>query len=102
MTDEPQNKLAKTSLSQAVGAKAARKLRARRNSAQGVWFGLGMMGLIDAARRGARYLAGLTLSGQACLDAGFVDGRTRHRLFECVALGGQGTQGDSRRTGEYE
>jgi len=26
--------------------KAARKLRARRHSAQGVWFGLGMMGLI--------------------------------------------------------
>jgi len=29
-----------------VGAKAARKLRARRHSAAGVWFGLGMMGLI--------------------------------------------------------
>ena len=29
-----------------VGAKAARKIRAQRNSAQGVWFGLGMMGLI--------------------------------------------------------
>jgi ATP synthase protein I len=29
-----------------VGAKAARKLRARRNGAQGVWFGLGMMGLV--------------------------------------------------------
>ena len=29
-----------------VGAKAARKLKARRNSSQGVWFGLGMMGLI--------------------------------------------------------
>ncbi len=28
-----------------VGAKAARKLRARR-STQGVWFGLGMMGLV--------------------------------------------------------
>ncbi len=34
------------SLSQEVGAKADRKLRARRQSAQGVWFGLGMMGLI--------------------------------------------------------
>jgi ATP synthase protein I len=32
--------------SRAVGAKAARKLKARRNSTQGVWFGLGMMGLI--------------------------------------------------------
>ena len=29
-----------------VGAKAARKLRSRRNGAFGVWFGLGMMGLI--------------------------------------------------------
>jgi ATP synthase protein I len=48
MSDEPQNELAKTkaSLSQEVGAKAARKLKARRNSAQGVWFSLGMMGLI--------------------------------------------------------
>ena len=29
-----------------VGAKAARKLRAKRNATPGVWFGLGMMGLI--------------------------------------------------------
>ncbi len=29
-----------------VDTKAARKLRARRNPAPGVWFGLGMMGLI--------------------------------------------------------
>jgi ATP synthase protein I len=29
-----------------VGAKAVRKLRARRKGAPGVWFGLGMMGLI--------------------------------------------------------
>ena len=29
-----------------VGAKAARKLKARRHSATGVWLGLGMMGLI--------------------------------------------------------
>jgi ATP synthase protein I len=48
MPDEPQNKLLKprASLSQEVGAKAARKLKARRNSTPGVWFGLGMMGLI--------------------------------------------------------
>src|SRR5271155_5778808 len=48
MPDEPQNKLLKPklALSIEVGAKAARKLRARRHSAQGVWFGLGMMGLI--------------------------------------------------------
>jgi ATP synthase protein I len=29
-----------------VGAKSARKLRAQRQGAQGVWFGLGMSGLI--------------------------------------------------------
>ena len=48
MGDEPPNKLAKPKLSlgEEVGAKAARKLKARRNSAQSVWFGLGMMGLI--------------------------------------------------------
>ena len=32
--------------SREVGAKAARKLKARRNATPGVWFGLGMMGLI--------------------------------------------------------
>lgn len=33
-------------LAEKVGAKAERKRRAQRNSAPGVWFGLGMMGLI--------------------------------------------------------
>jgi ATP synthase protein I len=46
MSDKPQDVSVKPTLGQEVGAKAARKLRARRNSAQGVWFGLGMMGLI--------------------------------------------------------
>jgi ATP synthase protein I len=48
MPEEPQSELAKLkpSFSQEVGAKAERKLKARRKSAQGVWFGLGMMGLI--------------------------------------------------------
>jgi len=31
---------------QQVGAKAARKMKARRHSTQGVWLGLGMMGLV--------------------------------------------------------
>lgn len=48
MADEPQAApmRPKPSFSQEVGDKAARKLKARRNSRQGVWFGLGMMGLI--------------------------------------------------------
>jgi ATP synthase protein I len=33
-------------LAEQVGSKASRKLRALRNPAPGVWFGLGMMGLI--------------------------------------------------------
>ncbi len=35
-----------SALADQVGAKAARKLRARRDGAPGVWSGLGMMGLI--------------------------------------------------------
>ncbi|MGA2881864.1 MAG: AtpZ/AtpI family protein [Bryobacteraceae bacterium] len=35
-----------TAFSREVGVKAARKLKARRNPTQGVWLGLGMMGLI--------------------------------------------------------
>ena len=48
MSEKPEIKNAKeqTAFSQEVGAKAARKLKARRNSSQGVWFGLGMMGLV--------------------------------------------------------
>jgi len=33
-------------LAREIGAKAERKLRARRNRSPGLWFGLGMMGLI--------------------------------------------------------
>jgi len=48
MSDEPKTKALKPKppLSQEVGAKAARKLRARRHVTRTVWFGLGMMGLI--------------------------------------------------------
>lgn len=33
-------------LAEKVGAKAARKLQARRRPGSGIWFGLGMMGLV--------------------------------------------------------
>ena len=36
----------KPGLAAQVGAKAARKLKARHNPAPGIWFGLGMMGLV--------------------------------------------------------
>lgn len=48
MSDESNNKPLKPKppLSQEVGAKAERKLRAQRHVTRTVWFGLGMMGLI--------------------------------------------------------
>jgi ATP synthase protein I len=48
MSDEPKEKPVKPRppLGQQVGAKAARKLRARRHKERTVWFGLGMMGVI--------------------------------------------------------
>ena len=47
MNDEPKKTSGNESTFAArIGEKAARKLKARRRSTQGVWFGLGMMGLI--------------------------------------------------------
>ena len=48
MSDESESKSKKgeTAFGREVGERAARKLKARRNPAPGVWFGLGMMGLI--------------------------------------------------------
>jgi ATP synthase protein I len=48
MTDQQNGASAKRepTLADQVGTRAARKLKARRNAAPGVWFGLGMMGLI--------------------------------------------------------
>jgi ATP synthase protein I len=47
MNDEPKRSTKSgPTFAEHVGTKAARKLKARRNSTRGVWFGLGMMGLI--------------------------------------------------------
>lgn len=47
MNEEPTNtSTVKSAFAKQVGAKATRKLRARRHATPGVWFGLGMMGLI--------------------------------------------------------
>jgi ATP synthase protein I len=35
-----------SAFSHAIGSKAARKLKAKRSKARGVWFGLGMMGMV--------------------------------------------------------
>jgi ATP synthase protein I len=48
VSDKSESKIERdrTAFSRTVGEKAARKLKARRNPTPGVWFGLGMMGLI--------------------------------------------------------
>ena len=48
MSDDANKKISGSgpTLAEQIGAKAARKLKARRNPGQGVWFGLGMMGII--------------------------------------------------------
>lgn len=48
MSEQPRNKSInrRPAFGEQVGAKAARKLRARRHRMRTVWFGLGMMGLI--------------------------------------------------------
>jgi len=47
MRDDPNNSTRnEPTLAAEVGAKAVRKLRARRRGVAGVWLGLGMMGLI--------------------------------------------------------
>lgn len=43
---EPNSETGRTEFSREIASKAARKLKAQRHSTQGVWFGLGMMGLI--------------------------------------------------------
>jgi ATP synthase protein I len=48
MTELPSRQASKNGAAFAaqVGVKAARKLNARRNATPGIWFGMGMMGLI--------------------------------------------------------
>jgi predicted F0F1-ATPase subunit len=108
MNDESQNKPLKPKppLSQEVGAKAARKLQARRNT-RTVWFGLGMMGLIGWS------VAIPTLLGAALglwLDSSIraaIPGRwrcwwrARDRLFQCLALGAKEDKGHAGRTGGW-
>ncbi len=46
MKDEQQKDSSDKVFANVVGSKAARKLKANKNDSPGVWFGLGMMGLI--------------------------------------------------------
>ena len=94
---EREGAIDQTAFSRKVGAKAARKLKARRDPTPGVWFGLGMMGLSwlvrrgsDASRRGAGDLVGQTSFWQAFLDSDAAGRWPNYRLFKCLAVGGQG------------
>ena len=96
MSEEPETKSAKdrTAFSREVGAKAARKLKARRNPTQGVWFGLGMMGLIGWSVVVPTLLGvafGVYLDhrhpGSHSWTLMLLVARPGHRLFECLALG---------------
>ena len=69
--------------------------------ATGVWLGHDgaywmVGGGSDADRRRARHLAGQSPSRKPFLDADAADRRPGHRLCECLALGGQGRQGNAR------
>lgn len=76
MSDDPAGKNvgdAQPNLADQVGVKAARKIKARRNATPGVWFGLGMMGLVGWS------VAVPTLLGAALglwLDAHHAGGRS--------------------------
>ena len=70
-----------TDLAEQVAIKAARKLKARRNPAPGVWFGLGLMGIVGWA------VVVPTLLGAALglwLDSHYPGGRSwTLRLLHC-------------------
>jgi len=74
MNDKPEKtSRSDTAFVRQVEARVARKLKARRNSSHGVWFGLGMMGLIGWS------VAIPTLFGAAIglwLDKRYPGGRT--------------------------
>jgi len=66
-----------TAFSREVGAKAARKLKARRNSTQGVWLGLGMMGLIGWSVVVPTLLGAALVSGWTIAIRASIPGRWR-------------------------
>ena len=109
MSKEPEAKstAGETEFSHQVGEKAERKLKAQRHVTQTVWAGLGMMGLVGWAVAVPTLLGaalGLWMDkhypGQPFLDTHAAGYRPGHRLYECVALGGEGRQGNTRARGE--
>ena len=92
--------------SRQVGAQAARKLKAQRGATKSVWFGLGMSGLIGWS------VTIPTLIGAALgiwVDRHYPSPYSwtlmllligsDHRLFQCLALGRLGIQGNAGGSG---
>ena len=104
MSDELRNQRLAPKPSLGCRSRSARRRRAssrrRRQRRAGVWFGLGMMGLIGWSVAVPTLLGaalGLWLDqhypGRPFLDAGAAGGRAGPRLLECLALGAQGRAG---------
>ena len=95
-----------TNFSRQVGAQAARKRKAQRGAKRSIWFGLGMSGLIGWSVT-VPTLIGAALgiwvdkhypsrfSWTLMLLAPWFD----HRLFQCLALGRLGIQGNAGGSG---
>ena len=84
-------------ISDKIGGKAERKIRARRQEDKGVWFGLGMFGLVGwavavphPAGHPARPLARPAVSRQAVLDGDAAVSGRRPRMPERLVLGSPG------------
>ena len=95
-----------TNFSRQVGAQAARKLKAQRGANRSIWFGLGMSGLIGWS------VTVPTLIGAALgiwVDKHYPSRFSwtlmllllglDHRLFNCLALGSFGIQGNAGGSG---
>ena len=95
-----------TNFSRQVGAQAARKLKAQRGATRSIWFGLGMSGLIGWSVT-VPTLIGAALGiwvdkhypSTVFMDADAASHWFDHRLFQCLALGRLGIQGNAGGSG---
>ena len=108
MNEENKAKVAneETNFSRQVGAQAARKLKAQRGAKRSIWFGLGMSGLIGWSVT-VPTLIGAALGiwvdkhypSHVFLDADAAARWLDHRLFQRLALGRLGIQGNAGGSG---
>ena len=108
MNEENKAKVAneETNFSRQVGAQAARKRKAQRGAKRSIWFGLGMSGLIGWSVT-VPTLIGAALGiwvdkhypSRVFMDADAASHWFDHRLFQCLALGRLGIQGNAGGSG---